>query len=297
MAHSARRIVLGMALLLVASACTSQPEPPMERLSIEDGSNAEAWVPSEATVTTSKENAELGDTSLLFHIDVNHTTGQPDYPIGWPRMYLKPPEELCDWSGWDFLELVIHVETSRDALPSRPIGLILYTPDKQSRYDRTLSELKPWETVRIRIPLSEIPRHDNVPHIQFFISESDYTHGDTVDFTIDDIGLLRYSEPALSDIEALQSIAFSDATQIGCKFRLLGVRVDETGTVHGRLMQGTQALGTGEWELGRGSHEVWLKLASPPKVGEASLELYMGDPSEVAKVRIVPSPFAEEGGE
>jgi hypothetical protein len=299
--EAAGRIVAACCAMGLLFALGAEPgsgqEPKMERQSIEDGSTASEFYVAEATVTTSDKHAELGGTSTLFHIDVDHFAGQPDYPIGWPRTGRDIPEGQRDWSGYDFLELVIHTETSREALPRDPLGLIVYVPDKPNAYNRTLTELKKGETTRIVIPMSEIPRHDNVTRIQLFISESNYTHGDVLDFYIDDIALTRYAEPFISGVKPLQSIAFSDTTHLGVQFRLLGVAEREKVAVTGRLRQGDEVIGKGEWQLGRGDQEIWIELTAPPKPGEAVLELFLDEPRELAKIRFIESPFAEAGGE
>jgi hypothetical protein len=283
---------VGMAAVLLAGGATgAQQAPKMERVSIEDGSGAARWVPAEATVEGSTEFAGADGKSVHFHIDVDYATGQPDYPIGWPRMYLKPPEELQDWSRYDFLELVIHTETSRDALPATPLGFIAYTPDRANEYNRTLSELKKGETTTIVIPLSQIPRHNLVPHIQFYISESNYRDKDVVDFYIDDIALTRYAEPGLSDCVPLQSIAFADAASLGFRFRVLGIEGGQTGLVKATLRQGGKPVAQGQWELARGQHEVWLDLQQAPKPGEAEVEVSLGESRWSGKVRIVRSPY------
>ena len=289
----------GLALVglwgLVVSGATAQTAPPMERVSIEDGSGAAGWGPAEATVEESAEFAGADGKSLHLHIDVDHTAGEPNYPIGWPRMAMKPPPELQDWSRFDFLELVIHTETSREALPSSPLGFIAHTPDKQNAYSRNLSELRKGETTTIVIPLSQIPRHNHVPHIQFYISESNYKHGDVLDFYIDDVALTRYAAPTLSDFVPLQSIAFSDAACLGARFRLLGVEEGRTVGVKARLRQGETAIAEVAWELPRGEHEVWLPLKAPLTPGEAVLELSLDKPQQSATLRIVASPFSGGG--
>jgi hypothetical protein len=276
--------------------CAAQDDP-LERLSLEYGSGADRWTAAEATATISHEHARLGDTSLLFHVDVDHTTGQPEYPIGWPRIHWKPPEELRDWSDWDFVQLVIHVETSRDSLPGKPLGFILHTPDRERQYNRQLTEVQPGETSTVTIPLSEIPDHENVTHIQFYISESEYKHGDVLDFFIDAIALLRYTKPTLSGVEVLQEVAFTTTRAIGVRFRLLGLAADEEAEVRGRLVDGETVLGSDTWTLGREQHEVWLAMDPRAARGDATLELALVGSREAVPVRIVPSPFESEGGE
>ncbi|MGQ9730449.1 MAG: hypothetical protein ACUVX8_04175 [Candidatus Zipacnadales bacterium] len=286
--------VLAVCLVIALSAGgEGQEGVQMERVSIENGSGAANWGVAEATVSVSREFAERGETSLLFHIDVDHLAGEPNYPIGWPRIFLKPPEELRDWSQYDFLELVIHSETSRQALPSIPLGFMAHTPDKTQAYNRQLTELKKGETTTIVIPLSSIPRHQEVPHIQFYISESNYQHGDVVDFYIDDIALARYAVPTLSDIVPLQSIAFTDTRYMGLKFRVLGIKEGKEINVKVRAREGAEVVAHHEWVLARGEHEVWIKVDKPLRPGEIALDLYLAEPQEVARVRIIPSPFGE----
>jgi len=282
-------------LLLPTCRARAQPTPKLERVSIEDGSGAARWSAAEATVTTSTRFAQRGGTSLQFHVLVDHFAGEPNYPVGWPRINLELPAELQDWSRYDFLELVIHTETSRAALPPTPLGFIAHTPDRAHEYDRALTEVRKGATVTIAVPLAKIPRHSLVPLIQFFVSESDYRHGDVVDFTIDDIALTRYAEPGLSGLAPLESVAFDDTTHLGARFQLLGVEPGKTARVTARLTQAGRMVGEGQWNLPRGEHEVWLALKQPPKVGPADLALYLGGLQGVARLRVVPSPYAGGG--
>jgi hypothetical protein len=288
-----------MAIVLLArvALAAAQPiAPKLETLCLEDGNTAGTWGAEEATVSTSDKFGEHGGTSMLFHIDVNWQTGEANYPIGWPRMHKALPEDQHNWSGWDFLELVIHSETSRDALPKDPLGLILHTPDRAHEWDRSLRELRKGETVKLVIPLSEIPRHNDVRLVQFFISESNYRDGDTVEFTFDDLSLTRYAEPTVSGAQVLSAIAYDDVTALGASFRLLGVPLGQKVTLHARARQGQQVLGDLAVPLPRGEHEVFIPLSARPAPGEVVLELTLPKPTAVGKVRIVPSPFAAKGG-
>ncbi len=290
-------LTLAGVLAALALAATAQPSAPkMESLSLEDGNTAGQWNAAEATCTTSDKFGEHGGTSMLFHIDVNWQTGEKNYPIGWPRISRGLPEAERDWSGWDFLELVIHSETSRDALPKDLLGLILQTPDRAHEWDRSLRELKKGETTKIVIPLSEIPRHNDVRLIQFFISESNYRDGDTVDFYLDDLSLTRFAEPTVSGAQVLSAIAYDDVTTLGASFRLLGVPPGQKVALHARARQGQKVIGDLAAQLPRGEHEVFIPLTARPAPGEVVVELTLAKPTEVGKVRIVPSPFAAKGG-
>ncbi len=285
------------ALILTLTLAHAQQDPKTVRVSLEDGSGAARWGAAEATVQVSPEHAQRGGTSLHFHVAVDHHAGEPEYPIGWPRTSLDVPAELQDWSAYDFLELVIHAETSRDSLPPQPLGFIAYTPDRQRLYHRPLTQLRKGQTTTIVIPLSQIPRHNHVPRLQFFISESDYKHGDTVDFYIDDVALVRYAGPTLSEVAPVQAIAYDDAKHLGVRFRLLGLREGDGATVTARVRQEGRLLGEARWQLGRGEHEAWVALDRPPRPGEAHLELLIAEPQWLGKLRIVPGPYAQAGGD
>ncbi len=139
-------VLLVMTTLLVAACGCAQeqaatPEPKMEKLLISDEETGEGWETAEATMQPSEEHAREGK-ALNFHINVDHTTGEPNYPIGWPRTYHPIPEDQRDWSQWDFLDFWLYADSSRDKLPSTPLGLILRCPDKAGSWSRTLSEAK-----------------------------------------------------------------------------------------------------------------------------------------------------------
>jgi hypothetical protein len=292
--HAARAALL-LGWLLVPALC-QQSAPKMETVFLEDGTGAAKWNVAEATATASDQHGLAGKPSLRFHVDVNHETGEKAYPIGWPRINRPVPEGQRDWSGFDFLELVIYSETSRDALPKAPLGFILHTPDRAQEYHRVLSEVRKGETARIVIPLSEIPRHEDVTLMQFYLSESNYRHLDTVDFLIAEVALTRYAEPTVSDAQTVQAIAYDDVTHLGARFRLLGLPAGQKTPVRCRVRQGEKVLGDMLAQLDRGEHELWAKLTSRPTPGEGVVEVLLGKPVTAGKVRFVASPFPGKGG-
>ena len=295
-----RRLACWVAMLVApATALWAQEtvrEGPFEKLLL-DGGNAEAWGTAEAVMETATEPVVEGDTCLRFAVDVDHTAGEPKYPIGWPRTFRDFDEPWQrDWSAYDYLRFKALARTSRETLPSRPVGLIIYVPDKPNAYHRTLTELKTNEWVEFRIPLIEVPRHHNVTRWQFFISESDYTHGDRFELFVDDICLLRYAAPTVADLALGQTIAFTEARFVPVRLSLLGLKPEQQDTVACELLAGERTAARGEFTLGRGVHTVWLDLGAEPLApGEYAVTARLGEQTAgPLKLRLVAGPFAAD---
>ena len=146
-----------IAFFLAAVVGVQADEPPMERRVLADGDGNSTWHTAEATMRPDATHAREG-RAMHYHIDVNHKTGQPDYPIGWPRTYLSMPEDARDWRKWDFVEFWLYADTSRKSLPNTPLGFIVRSPDKPNSYHRTVHEAHKGKWTRVRVPTSDMPR-------------------------------------------------------------------------------------------------------------------------------------------
>lgn len=289
----ARRIMAAIGFL----ACGAQAAPPIERLPLFDPSDAKGWSVAESSLEPSKEKAPDGSAALHWHVTVDHKTGEPKYPIGWPRFGRGIPEgPLRDWSGWDSLHLWVRADTSRDALPREPVGLGLHTPDKSSSFQRPLAELRKGEWVELDIPLREIPRHGDVRQIQFHISESKYLHGDTLDLLVAGPELRRLAQPTLLDLAPECAVMYVDASSIPVRFRLAGVKSGEKGDVEVALCRGGETVLNAAARLERGSHRIELQRGRAP-VGPGDYEIVAGIAGRpgkaMARVRLVESPWAK----
>jgi hypothetical protein len=284
------------ALLLAACGCAQDeaaPEPKMEALVIADGESGEGWNSAEATMEPSEKYARRGQ-ALNFHIEVDHTAGEPNYPIGWPRTYHPIPEDQRDWSQYDFLEFWLYADTSREKLPGTPLGLILRCPDRPNSWDRTLSEATKGEWVHYRIPLADIPNIHDCAAIQFFISESNYKHGDVVDFYIDEIALLRYAEPTIVSLQPLQGLLYRDEGAMRIEVDVSGIAEGETAELSCRLKQGQEMLGGRVTAVQPGRQTFLLEVdLSRLKPGEGVLEAKMMEADLVTRrpIRVVSSPW------
>ncbi len=288
-------VVACFALSVNLAFCqTPAREGEMEKLIILGGDDVAAWHPAEATLETQTEITRIGDSALHFHIDVNHETGEPKYPIGWPRMngtFAAAWQQ--DWSDWDYLRLYIYTDTSRESLPSTPLSMNLYVPDRAHTFSRTLSELRKGEWVEFLYPLSQIPRHNEATGIQFAISESNYKHGDVLDFYIDDICLLRYGEPHISELTVRPSVSYAGGRYLLVCFRALGVAGDAEAAALVRVLDGQSEAVRQECMATRGSNEVPIFLGEnglAPGTYTVQVTLGEGVSAEHA-IRVVESPW------
>lgn len=232
---------------------------------------------------------------MHFHVDVNHETGQPDYPIGWPRTYLPVPEGDRDWRAWDFIEFRVYADTSRERLPHTPLGFIVRSPDKPNSYHITVDEAAKGQWAHVRIPIADMPDPAECTAVQFFVAESNYQHGDVLDFWIDDLALLRYAEPTIVAMEPSARVLYSDAATIGADVDLSGCEEGQTAQLTLRLVRGDKTLRRSSAVVGSGRQTLTLQIGGKLEADFYELQAQIaGRDSVVAEtLRIVPSPWEE----
>lgn len=267
----------------------------MEKRVLFGPESASSWSVAESSLQASARQTRTSQPVLHWHIPVDHFAGEANYPIGWPRISIVPREASAqNWSDWDYLDLWIHASSSRQSLPREPMGLALYTPDKAAAYHRPLRELKQNAWTRIRIPLSDIPRHHNVRLIQFHVSESNYRHQDQLDFLLDEIALLRYAQPAFVEFAAEQAVLFADTRQIPLRFNVAGIKQGERVALTCRLKTGGRMVEETKTEVPRGLQRHSLEVRERSlRPGSYQIEGWLGGAREpvVAEVRVIESPW------
>jgi hypothetical protein len=271
-------------------------EGQFERLILDAGepSDIAAWVTAECTVTSDKTHVKWGPQALLLHIPIDWTAGEKNYPIGWPRIDRRVAQPLQDWSGYDYLEFSIYAGGSRKDLPRQPLGIILLG-DGATLYSRELSELQIGQWVDVRIPLNALTKTKPVAGIKFYVTESRYKHGDTVDFWIDRVSLLRYAQPYLGDSRLVEQTLFGDARSLLVDVALLGVSSNEPQPVTWELQRANKPVASGEIKVGRGTTRCSLLLPGQAlPSGSYVLKLIcQGCSSPPMPLRIVASPWQE----
>ena len=278
------------ALLVSAKA----EEPRMERLVLADGEGNSKWHSAEATMQPDATHAVKG-RAMRFHVDVNHETGQPDYPIGWPRTYLSVPEGSRDWRQWDFVEFWLYTETSRDALPSTPLGFIVRSPNKANSYHRTVAEAQKGKWTRVRVATSDMPNPAECTAVQFFISESDYNHGDVLDFWIDGLALLRYAEPTVVRMRPLGEIQYADVNVVRIEVDMSGLKEGQTAKLLMRLVRDGKTVRESSAVLKSGLQAVPLEVGGRLDEGLYELQAQIASSKRTVSqtIRIISSPWEE----
>ncbi len=290
----------GAGLPAVAAPATAVPAPAivregaMEKMPLFGGETAKEWGVPECSMEPSTERVKATKCSLRWHVPVDHTTGEPKYPIGWPRTNHAIPEgPLREWAAWDFLHLWVYVDTTREALPKDVAGLGITLPDRGGKYNRTLTELKKGEWVELNIPIAQIT-DSGAQAIQFHVTESNYRHGDQVDFFIDDLALTRYAEPVLLDFAAESAVMFAGAPGLPVRFRLSGVKPGEAVEVTCEVRAGGKTAARVAVQAQRGAQRVALRLpakALPAGAYELVARVAGGQTPATARVRLVESPW------
>lgn len=307
MSPSAFVTVLLTSLLAAAGASAQEstaPDPAdanKERLFVDDMEDVSDWStgsPVETTLSAGKAHVREGRFALKFANLVDHTTGEDNYPVGWPRARKTlGRSKLTDWSEYDFFECWIYAETSRDALPDTPIGLGFYNAAAKRASSFYLNEVKKDAWTKIVVPVSEIDDPSDVHAVQFHISESNYRHGDRVDFYVDDMVLTRFVRPVIVGLDVRRKLLYASQRRIIASYTLMGRR----GMADARLQfavgpAGGAPAGQSTAPASR-QGEISLTIAEPLKPGAhwARLTLHDREHKETDRTevefRVIEGPF------
>ena len=283
-------------LLFAGTLCgAAEPAVPLERLPLFTPAELKSWSTAESTVAVSTAHTRDATASLQWHVTVDYQTGEPKYPIGWPRVNRSlPVGAIRDWSAWDYLQCWVYVATNRDQLPALPAGLGLHTPDRANAFQRPLPELRAREWVQIRVPITQIPRAHDVRQIQFHIAESNYRDGDSLDFHISDLALVRHASPTLLDFAPDSAVLFSDARRLPLSLQLAGVPAGATTEVILELHAGTHPVLRTTARAARGGQSFALELPRGPLAAgdyEVRATLTGTASPRSARIRVVDSPW------
>ena len=278
---------------------------PMERLVIDNTEDVADWYngsPDETTLAASDVHAKEGKFSLEFANMVDHTKGEKDYPIGWPRAGKDLKSlGLTDWSDYEYFECWIFVTTSREALPREPLGVGFYHSGPKRSTSFPLVDVRKDEWTRIQIPISKIELAADVQRIQFNISESNYSHGDHVNFYIDDVVLTRFAHPVIGSMAAERRLVYASDHRITARFELLGNKSGKSVDVVLQVGRGDETLAraqgpavdlhgeiTAELEAGRAltPGPAWMKLTVEDDSGKT---LHASQ----STFRVIEGPFQE----
>ncbi len=210
-----------------------------ERLMLDSGEHVERWKSGthEAGVLASTLGARSGKQALQFHVQVDHLTSDRSdgqYLKGWPRIRTSwkkwkevPPQA---WSEYEALEFWVYGVSSDAAATELTLGYIMRWPAgagvAKSR-DSTVSCLVAQWT-RVRMDLCRVKNAQAPSYLQFFVSESNYAHGEILDFVIDDIALVRHSRPVFVAARLRRRAIYASLGSISAHYILSAKSLDNT---------------------------------------------------------------------
>jgi hypothetical protein len=263
----------------------------VERLVLIDGKTLNGW---EAVESTLSPAAVEGTPALLFSVPVDWRAGEPNYPIGWPRIQMSVPAEMSDWRKWERMRLRVYALTSRDPLPYRPLGVTVSSADRNVSWERDAEGLRTGEWRECTFDLRDVPERGRVRSIGVFVSEDAYSDGEKLSFYISDLELLRYTRPTLVGFDLLAAVAFADAKALPVAVKMLGLGEGETAPVALRLKEGGKMLAQADVLVPKDVTQISLPLPTVIGPGQYSLVASSGGEERARAVRLVSSPWEGE---
>ncbi|MBN2451386.1 MAG: hypothetical protein JXR77_13425, partial [Lentisphaeria bacterium] len=268
-----------------------------EVLYLDSLADPDRWGPAECAVTAEKELLAEGRPTLLLHIPVDHESGEAKYPIGWPRMYtdVKGGAE-SSWAEYDRFEFQVHTRMTRDKVPGTPLNFQMHCPSRPQSTDRNLAELVLDEWVRIVIPTADIGNVGEIARLGFNISESNYRHGEVLDFRIGGFRLLRSATCRVDRMEVLAPAIYADRGALPVELVVSGPPANVSRGVPFALHSGGRLLRRETLPVRRGRQALTMDV-SELRLGPGEYELVAfeedGERCRRARFTVVSSPWEE----
>ena len=264
----------------------------------------------EGAVEITNTDGREGSKELRWQVRIDHKTDGGEggqYPIGWPRVARSFPKGELDFTAYDYLSLLVRVDSNRDEVAddSTRIGLSLSSHGQPPRLFETRVDLgdRQRQWIPLHFSLRELidkagvgpEPWRNLSRVQLFIAESDYAHDTDLVFQIRDVKLLRFTSPAIQRVDAPEYIMLP-RTRLPVSFGILGTRSVRKGshTITASLTDadgGTHA--TGRQDLADGHAVVLDTSALTP--GRYRLHLTIADPQGETCSRMTQSLDAVRG--
>ncbi|HUT34672.1 MAG TPA: hypothetical protein VNE39_14380 [Planctomycetota bacterium] len=255
------------------------------------------WGPAECTVEESKELKAQGRPTLHLHIPVDHLAGEKEYPIGWPRMYADLKEEEKGWTDFERFEFLAYATMSRKRAPRQALSFQVLCPDRRNAFHRNLSEIQLGQWVRLSIPIRSIKSAKDAARLGFNISESDYKHGDKLDFYLGAFRLVRAAEFGLTSLKVLNPVLYQDRPTLKVELDVAGPPQKVAQGLPLALRTGERTIRLNALAVQRGLQSVEVDLREQKlEPGAYTLIAFDDDPArgKVAPFRLVESPWQEK---
>ena len=146
------------------------------------------WDPYECTVTA----VEGG---MTVNMPIDHKGGEKNYPIGWPRIYLRKLQtQEKDWSKARAVSFKFKLEftgTTQKFPVTFHIRTLAPGAKKAEGPGVPVPGIVNNKEVQVVIPMPKLKNPENISFFGFSISESQYKHGENLKFTIRDLKLVE----------------------------------------------------------------------------------------------------------
>ncbi len=292
--------ILLSASVTFAGAFAAEPKPIRdgadEVLYLDGLGDPNRWSPAECTVAESKQLKANGRPTLHLHIPVDHHAGEEKHPIGWPRMYLKLKPAERAWGEFERFEFLVRAAMSRKKPPRRVINLQVQCPDRPRTHRRNLGEVRLGRWVRVSVPIREIRNVADVARLGLNISESDYRHGEKLDFHFGAFRLARAAEFGLARLEVRSRVIYADRPLLKLALDVVGPQREIGKGVPLTIRRAGKAVHEQTVPVKRALQTVWIDLAKAGlDPGTYSVVAFAGDEAreKAAAFRIVESPWRE----
>jgi len=193
-------------------------------------------------ITAVADHPERKELCWRVHIDHEMDGGEGGkYPVGWPRIARSFREGELDFSDYDYLSLLIRVDSNRDEVAddSTRLGLSLRSHSTPQRLFDTQMDLgdrqRQWIPQRFavrelidRAGAGPAPWR-SVSNLQLFLAESEYAHGTDLAFEIRDIELLRFTSPVIERVD-VPAYVMLPCERLAVSFDIVGTRSVRPGS-------------------------------------------------------------------
>ena len=249
------------------------------------------WQPTEAEARSAGD--VNGHPALTFHIDVDHHAGEPKYPIGWPRMYMRKPNDI-PWKDYDKFEFKIHTKASSNTIPARTFSL-KFTGQPKTSIDIGFSpkQLKLNEWVPFSMPTNKIAEITTFASCVFFISESNYPDKEVLDFTFAEMRLVRSSYCKITEMQT-QGVRYTATPTLPVKLTVYGPASDGARGIPFQIACGDKVLRLETLPVVRGTQTLQMDISELNLAnGDYTLTAFPDNPDRKLTVsfKVIDSPF------
>ena len=196
------------------------------------------WACAESSVVLEEEQSD--NPILRQHIAVDHYGGEEKYPIGWPRMYFAVKGDEGKWMDYDSLHFQIQVESSRPDTQKFPLTLQIGSQAKERFYLPLYPVPGEWQN--ISVSMADVPPPQQIVHFGFNISDSNYQHGEVLNFRFRGFELRRSRMCRVDQLRVTGPAIYTGPAQLNLELCISGPASEAARGVPFQISQGSTIL-------------------------------------------------------